>query len=196
MKPHTTRQLGAPAWTAIHRPCPSSLPPPLKWPAVLMSGSEAHGSAWDPADNSSPVEVSEVALATLDHDGEVAQALVQALRRLALHLVAEVHVEGSPVGGPLRTTSRGFTSHAGVGQPGRGTGGCQTRMHPEPCPAGWVLPQAKTHILPVSEGQLRAACKGLPQSRQNGTEYMYALHGEHLQCLTVQVIQDASLQGK
>ena len=55
----------------------------------------------------SPVEVSEVALATLDHDGEVAQALVQALRRLALHLVAQVHVEGSPVGGPLHTASCG-----------------------------------------------------------------------------------------
>ena len=55
----------------------------------------------------SPVEVSEVALATLDHDGEVAQTLVQALRRLTLHLVAQVHVEGSPVGGPLHTASRG-----------------------------------------------------------------------------------------
>ena len=64
-----------------------------------------HCSAWDPAEDPSPVEVSEIALATLDHDGKVAQALVQALRRLALHLVAQVHVEGSPVGGPLRTAS-------------------------------------------------------------------------------------------
>ena len=38
----------------------------------------------------------------------------------------------------------------------------------------------------TSACELKAALRGLPQSRQNGTEYVYALHSKHLQCLAVQ----------